>query len=291
MDSGPHLNFFAVLEDHGKREVRHVRVEQALQADLQEILLRQAEDLISADEEVQFDGRYHPTEDEVFYIDDFPLSDDLRMAIEKPTSVETLDRATSERWDALTALIGGYIAGKKREIVFQAFDRRRSLARSSSIILRKETFSRLEDPGIILDNRAAAVIRGDRLYFRSYLSARRVVDLVPYYRSATDQDLSTFAKLPQVAIEDTSSFLNADEQVRRKVALITDSKILDRVKPNELRRTAADYGLQISVKGGRIVLPRETRDLKRVLRFLEENYFTSDLTGTRYLTSSKRLVK
>jgi hypothetical protein len=82
----------------------------------------------------------------------------------------------------------------------------------------------------------------------------------------------------------------ADAPIRRKVALIADSKILESVTPTKIQKAAAAYGLALSVKSGRLVIPANKKELKTILRFLEENYFTSELTGTRFLTSSKRPV-
>lgn len=291
MATNTRFNFFASLDDQGHQEIRHVRVEQELQAELDDIFSHQRDDLISA-EEIPFDGRYQPTEDEVFFIEGFALPQDIVTSIQKPTSAAALDRDTAERWDALKSFFAGRSTSGNLEVVFQAFDRRRSLVRARSIVLRKETFSRLDDPGIILDSRAVAVFRNDRLYFRSYLNARRVLDLAQFYRTATDNDVRNFVKLPQLLFEDAETFLAmADAPVRRKVALIADSKILETVTPAKIQKAADVYGLTIAVKAGRLVVPKEKKELKMFLRFLEENYFTSELTGTRFLTSSKRPVQ
>ena len=285
------FNFFASLEDQGQQEIRHVRVEQELQKELSDLMSHQRDDLIDADE-VPFDGRYQPTEDEVFFIDGFALPADIVRSIEKPTSAPPLDRQTADRWDALKSFFAGRVAsGGRIEAVFQVFDRRRSLAHSKSIIIRNETFSRLDEPGIILDNRAVAVVRNDRLYFRSYISARRVLDLSQFYRIATDDDVKKFTQVTQLAFEDTAQFVaGSDAQIRRKIALINDSAILQNVTPAAIQKAASAYGLTIAVRSGRLVIPRDKKDVKAVLRFLEENYFTSELTGTRFLTSSKRPV-
>jgi len=101
-----------------------------------------------------------------------------------------------------------------------------------------------------------------------------------------------FTKVSQLEFEDAAQFIaSADASVRRKIALIADSKILDAVPPAKIQKAAAAYGLTLSVKSGRLSMPANKRELKAVLRFLEENYFTSELSGTRFLTSSKRPVK
>lgn len=291
MPTEPRYNFFASLEDRGRQEVRHVRVEQTLQEELHEVLMQQHDDLING-EEVPFDGRYHPTDDEVFFIDGFALPTDMITAVQKPKATAALDRGTAERWDALKSFFGGRQVASGIEVTFQAFDRRRSLAHARSIVIHQETFSRLDDPGLILDSRAVAVVRNNRLYFRSYINARRVLDLSQHYRTATNEDVEAFMRLSQLVFEDVTQFeVNADAEVRRKIALIADSRILETATPDKIQKTAAAYGLTLKLKSGRLAMPADKKGLKIVLRFLEENYFTSELSGTRFLTSSKRAVR
>src|SRR5947199_6611305 len=46
MTADARYNFFASLDDHGQQEIRHVRVEQSLQEELNGVLKTQGDDLI-----------------------------------------------------------------------------------------------------------------------------------------------------------------------------------------------------------------------------------------------------
>jgi hypothetical protein len=69
---------------------------------------------------------------------------------------------------------------------------------------------------------------------------------------------------------------------------------LQRVAPRKIAKEARGYGLTIQVRttGGseRIVIPADKKGVKTLLRFLEENYYTSALSGSRFVANSKRTV-
>jgi hypothetical protein len=184
---------------------------------------------------------------------------------------------------------------QKGEYLFQTFDRRREIStRRFSIILSRNTFRRLENPGLTLDSKLAAVIISSAvLIFESYYEARRVLNLTEYYREATDEDLRTFCSHEKLSVEEIDGVMkNADSWIRKKVALITQSQVLDNCSPQNIVKAARVYGIDIQLSGPRnrqkLVLPTNKKELKSFLRFLDEDVYTSALSKNRYLANSKR---
>lgn len=279
-------NFFALL----KTDVRRIVTEQSLQEDLSAEFARQRDELLAADSEIAFDGRYNVEDDEIFVIADFPLPDEIRRAVQNPIAAPALDRDSASEWDALKSIYGGRWNGGDPEVVFQTFDRRRSLARRWSLIIRGDAFTRLDDPGLVLDTRAVAVFRNKKLYFRSYAEARRVLDLAAYYAEATDAEVVAFTQIPQLEFEDAEQFVAAaDSTVRKRIAFIVD--VLAKAKPQNIAKAAKAYDVPITIRKGKVVVPRDKKEMKQVLRFLDEDYFTSDLTGRKFVSSSKRPIE
>jgi hypothetical protein len=134
-----------MASDLRREGLRLVVTEQQLQADLTELLNQQAGKLIR-DKAIAFDPRYRPQEDEVFLIDPFPLPADIAAAVQRPASLARLDRDAAQRSDELKSFFGGRSAEGKAEVVFQALDRRRALAKSWSIVMRGDAFTRLGNP-------------------------------------------------------------------------------------------------------------------------------------------------
>lgn len=287
MAADPRYNFFALL----KTDVRRLVTEQPLQNELSKEFVRQRDELLADSTEIAFDPRYKVEDDEIFIINGFPLPEEIGRALQNPIAAPPLDRDSVEQWDALNSIYGGNWNKGNPEIVFQTFDRRRSLARNKwSLIMRGDAFARLDDPGLVLDTRAAAVFRDKKLYFRSYAEARRIFDLAAYYREATEADVEAFTRVAGLEFESAEAFIGAaDATVRRRIAFINDSNVL-KCTPKQIASAAKKYDLDIPLRNGKVFVPRDKKEMKMVLRFLEENYYTSDLTKTKYVSSAKRPI-
>jgi hydrogenase maturation factor len=72
------------------------------------------------------------------------------------------------------------------------------------------------------------------------------------------------------------------------------SAILEKVDLEETKKVANVFGIDLktaTVDGKLVlVLPENKAELKKVLRFLDEDYFQSSLLSTPHLSNSKRLV-
>ena len=285
-------NFFAITDDP-ESSLRRIRVTRQLQSELATLFHEQTATLLNEDlEEVQFDGRLEPDDSQILVVPDFPVPEDISAVVRNPRGLEPLD--LSEGLDGrIKAIFTGH-AGADSRYSFQVFDRRRLLsARGLSIILSADTFRRLEEPGLVLDTQLVAAIAAGKLYFRSYYKAKRVFDLTEYYREATSEELQTFAGTDNVHVEDLVAFEEvADTWVRRKVSLILESGILKSQQPKRIARVARKFGLavQVSKKDGKevIVLPEGKRELKALLRFLDEDYYEAPVTQTQYVSNSKQ---
>ena len=95
-----------------------------------------------------------------------------------------------------------------------------------------------------------------------------------------------------ISVADEMKFVAmADAQVRRKVALIRDHGVLEKAAAATIAGAASKYGLPITVIKGKIQLPSDKSGLKAALKLLDEDYFTSELTGNRFVSNSKRRLK
>jgi hypothetical protein len=96
-------------------------------------------------------------------------------------------------------------------------------------------------------------------------------------------------------VEDLKNFVtSSDTWVRRKVVLVMQSGILEKIELEATKKAAAVFGIDISteVQGEKVVLvlPQTKAELKKVLRFLDEDYFQSVLSSTPHLSNSKRRI-
>jgi hypothetical protein len=131
--------------------------------------------------------------------------------------------------------------------------------------------------------------------FFSYFAERQIFDLEKYYKESTDDDLREFAKNPKIKITDLGNFIGvSDKWIRRKVAFVMQSGILEKIDLEAAKKTALLFDIDLvieSVNGvSTILLPIEKSKLKDVLKFLDEDYFQSILLSNPRISSSKRRI-
>ncbi len=87
----------------------------------------------------------------------------------------------------------------------------------------------------------------------------------------------------------------ANSWVRRKISLVQQSGILQNVPLHEMQAVTIDFNIPLSTieeNGVEVIqVPGNKSDLKKLLRFLDENYYKSPLSKTHFVTNSKRVVE
>lgn len=290
------LHLFALTKDPAQRIVRF-SLSQPVQTELTDLLRVQEAEFDEASQEIEFDGNYKPDSDEVLFIDDFDDLDDLAAAIENPLAIPEVD-PTEEFFTLIKALFSGYaVDGAKVRILLQNFDRRRIIStRGLSIFHAANVYKKIEGIGLTLDYKLTAILDGGRLRFFSFHAARQIFDLSEYYRLATDEDVSSFAVIPTLSVASASELLMiADSWVRRKISLIQQSCILQSISIGAMKPAAQEFNVPFSTVTGpdgveQLILPLQKADLKKVLRFLDEDYYKSPLSNTNFVTNSKRPI-
>ncbi|MDP3822658.1 MAG: hypothetical protein Q8R33_14395, partial [Burkholderiales bacterium] len=81
------------------------------------------------------------------------------------------------------------------------------------------------------------------------------------------------------------------EGLEAALTLILQSGVLDKHPVAHIVATAKPFKVDIqTTPEGKIVLPVGASDLRRLLRFLDEDYYESPLTQTQYVSNSKRVA-
>lgn len=290
------LNLFALTDVPGMRILR-VPVSQEVQVEITKVFIEQEEQFLSGiEEEIKFDGKYRPEEKELLVIDDFDDVDGLKMAVQNPLNTQELVLSEGVL-EGVKALFVGYKDKKEAmRVLLQGFEKKRIISpKGFSIFHAGNTFKRFEGSGLTLDSKLTAVMENDALKFASFHFVRQIFDMSAYYKEATDQDLTNFAQHHALQVVELAEFIKtSDTWVRKKVGLIQQSGILEKYPPSEISAVAKLFSIDLPVTevagAQKIVFPKDRREVKRVLRFLDEDYYQSPLTTTKYLSNSKRAV-
>lgn len=271
-------------------------VTQQLATDIEALFTAQEAAFLDADTEiVAFDGRYQPEDHELLEIEGFAEAAGIETAIRNPIDVPAF-QLSEESTATLAGLIFGYMDHNRPRALIQVFDKRRATtSRGFTIWHAEDVFRRWEGVALTFDTHLTAILHRGRLQFRSFFQVRRLFDMAAYYREATDADLEAFAEHGRICLADGFAIADiADGWIRRRIGLIADSGILDQATPRKLAGIAARFDLTLQVRrvGGqeRIELPTQRKQLKRLLKFLDEDYYESALSDAKYVTSSKRRI-
>ena len=286
------MNLFALTKIPGARILRF-----PLTADLQaqlQILFEGQLHAFEADvvETVSFDGRYSPEEGELLTIDEFQDVDGLTEAAENPLNVEAFD-PDEHSLEMVKALFVGVQREGRTAILIQYFERRRLIAtKGLAMFFSGNTFHRMSDSGLTLDTRLLAVLENGSLRFQSFHFLSRVFDLSDFYREATNDEVEAFATHEKMTVANLDGFLaSAGPLVRKKISLISQSGVLERHTTAQLVAFAQIFNVAVNVDNeNRIVLPANKAELRRLLRFLDEDYYESPLSQTRFVSNSKRVA-
>lgn len=285
---------FAYTRAPGQRIVRFA-VDQAVQRELTAYLDSQVDFFDLEREIIVFDGKYKPDGDEMLVIEEFDDIDNLAAAVLAPLNIPIADPADFS-FDQIRALFFGKTVNGETSVYLQTFDRRKLISEAGfSIFHSNNVYKRIEGTGLTLDVKIAAKLEGNSLKFFSFFLMRQMFDMSSYYQEATDADIAEFASLPKVVVQDQDALIAAsDNWVRKKLWLIKQSGILDKVVPADLKVIAAEFGIQVVYVddngSDRLQLPTDKKQLKTLLRFLDEDYYKSPLSRTNFITNSKRAV-
>lgn len=161
------------------------------------------------------------------------------------------------------------------------------------MFLSNDTFKKLEDPGLILGAGCHAVHENGALRFKSLWWAKQIFDLSNFYRVATDSDVESFASHQAVIVDDVEQLkASAGQWARTRIAFILGSGVLDKCIPEQLEAEAQRFNVPLHLEDvgneRKLRIPSDRKDLRAVLKFLEEELYIGVITGDAYEANSKR---
>lgn len=280
--------------------IQRVITERSLQNDISVELQAQSAQFLDNKEYVDFDGRYKPEANELLVINGFDDIERILDAVNTPDSIPEW-KPTEANISEIKGLFAGWVEGSKIIVVLQAFDRRQVLSTARvTLFTSGDTFERLSGVGLTLDSKPTAILMTEdingaqpSLYFSSLHNVRRLFDMDAYYHESTNEEVANFFSNEMFSGFD-SSWLddNLDNWIRKKVTFINQEDILGKCSVVEIVAAASEFSLDLevddTVSPPRLMLPKEKREIKELLRFLDEDIYQSPITGNKFRSNSKK---
>lgn len=290
-------NLFALVDDDDT-PIRRIPLTAALNAELSQLFAEQQATLLGDKQTIAFTGSYNVDEGEIFTIADYPLPPAIGQAISNPLTCPVLNLNTETQ--RIKALFSGTWSATNKTVNFQVFDAGKLLKQGFTLIGSGDTYKRLEEPGLILQDKLTTHFHNGTLSFSSYHNTKRFLDLANYYREATDTDLDAFAATDIFAFEHEASFKEqADSIIRKKIALLQKNEVLKDLSVVDIQAVASNFNIDLPEEhhihitvneDGKLVIPDDKKQLKELIRFLDEDYVTAPLTKRKCLTNSKKYL-
>lgn len=286
-------SIFVVANTSMGEEILRIDIDDDTQKEVTHAFENSVKNMTFEKTKIVFDGSYKPNDDEYLVIQDFKLADNIKDAVRNPIGVNGF--LVNDKMDIVikTIFVGKRTEKNNREcfeVAFQRFRKEQYLSTHGfNLFFDKNIFFREKRFGICVSDYVDCYISGNDLYFSSFYYARQIFDLSEYYRSATDSEVEIFTHNSKLSMENAELFKdNANTFIRRKIAMINDSKVLDNYSASEIRKKADKIGIDIRVKDKKIVIPKEKEKVKIILGFLDEEAYKGPFSEKTYLANSKR---
>ena len=269
---------------------RRVSLEGPVQDQLEEVFAQQVQSFFDGvDEEVPFDGRWKPDVNELLTLE---VTDEARIFSEtlnrNPIAVEAVDLANFANAGIKALFTGEAVDGGGR-ILVQHFTAGQVLSRKVALFLQGNSFRRLTAPAFTLAAALTFVIEGRLIKFRSFSNLRSILDVQEIYQEATRPEMQQLAGHHRLEVADVERFFElADQPTRKLINAVLRSGVLDDFTAEQIRNAAAGTQLEVALQGDRMILPDNRRDLKELLRFLDESRYSGPLSGQPFITNSRR---
>ncbi len=243
-------------------------------------------------EPVKFDGIYKLESDEVFYIQDFDMQENIKEAIKFEAGVE---KAKISNLNLKAIMLGKY--DKKKDeynIVFQNFRKSQYITSLGkfNLIYDKDTFVLDKRDGISILDSIDCLYVNNKLLFKSFFYTKGIFDLTKYYREATDCEVKTFIsdeKIDFGSEENEKNFLTtANATIRKLIASLNDSGVLRKYNIEQIRNKAKKFKIDMQVKNNKILIPNDTVKIKEMLRFLNDDIYRGVLSDVEFVSNSKQ---
>ena len=284
--------FYAFCRTDGENSIYRIPITAGVQRELEQLFESQEQSfLANRDEEVAFNGDWKPESNQLLVIENGELARPFFLTFERnPTAYEQLD--IGQFGNAGIKGIFTRSSAEDNRILLQRFQTSQYLQRGRfTLTFNNERFGKFLDQGFALDTRLTAIVENNSFKFVNFSNLRTIIPIQGHFRAATEEEVNSFKQCDLFYVQDEHCFDSAmDEESRKIIRRITRSDVLNDYNANEIRDRADGVGLEIESRDERLVLPSDKREIKTILRFLDESVYKGVFTDRTFETNSKRRI-
>ncbi len=279
----------AVCGDRQEPQLKRVLIDDTLLDDITGLFRVQEEAFRDGCHEIPFSGTWKADSDEIMVL---PLPPSARMLGQiLPTVSESSLGSVEARNIAEEAIRGLAVVPSARKILIQKYYDSQTVRPGRFLIPGPDglAFRRTDSSALTFDRNLACIVEDGLLKFKSLAALSRVIDTADMFRDATNEEIEAFAQHPLIDTIDPEGFALSLNQVSRKLvhAIQSEAMLADQTIQS-LRQSASQTNFPLDVVNGRIQMPSASTEIKSLLQFLNDDYFTGAISGRSYVSNSKR---
>lgn len=286
-------SLFIMLSDC--QDILRVELDRDTQSVIVNLFTQAMSNYLSEKRMIAYDGCYKPERDELLKIDNFVIPENIVYAVDHPNEMDTFNPNIDDNSKIKAFFIGNNI-DNQHTIVFQKFQKSQNISRAGiNIFYEQNTFRREKRYGLSISKSVDAVYKSNEGFiFSSDFIAKQIFSLSDYYRMATENEVLLFKDSEYLCFEDKNLFesYENDQFIRRKIALIHDSKILKTYSAKQIQTKATKLlGTNIvKTTKGKLIIPKTKKEVKILLKFLDEEMYRGIFSNALLETNSKTKV-
>ncbi len=274
----------------GPPVIKRLALAQSVQNDVAQLFAKQEHDFrAGVISEVVFDGGWVPEDDEFLTLDANPHAQPILTALGSNATSLPLVSHSGFQSENIKAIFVARGTGTAQKILIQRFTSQQILSRGFSLMLDNNVFNRLSELSFSLDSQLTCIIESGTLKFKSFFKLNRVFDLDSLLKASTDDEVKGFLAHKNIHTANPAAFLDhADQAMRKAIHACLKDKILEKYTPKDIGKAAKNEGLKVAFKKGKIVMPDNKKEAKKLIFFLNDSFYKAALSGRSFITNSKR---
>lgn len=283
-------NLIALCGKPGKITLKLVPMDHKLQTSVSQLFLDQESDFRRSCHEKSFNQNWIIDNDEIATVlepTNLTIFDSIRR-----DDVSTMEPILNASKDQIKALAMFFTDESESRILIQGFTKRQLLQRKFALFLDRGSYTGITSNGLILNNKLVCIIEAGVIKFKNLKSLGGFLDTSHYLKEASDSDLTLFVKNALFEEPDESNFCDiADSIIRQKIRNILDRDVLSHVCVSTIQERAKLASVSVEVNHQRIVLPKDRKRLKELVKFLNDERYVGPVSEKSMITNSCRPVE
>lgn len=288
-------------DDDPKRDIKLLRLTGRAERRLEGVFQEETQEFLDRRQHVFVDNPlFRPNKSsDVFVIESFPFPTAFSQAIEQWQTWDDLEPSEIHS-ENVKAIMGVYLQEDSvRYAAFKKLDKSKVLDQESVWLnWSRNTLDVPDGPAIALPAGLSAVFSGETLYFENYHTTNGLLNLTPYFRESTTEEIDTlFETGPIKWVGKHSVHETVSQRCKRLMYLFNKAGGFEneRMTPTNIKDRAAviNLNLELGIDGdGREVLsaPSSSSDVTKLFKLLTHHYYPGIWDDVWRETDSMQIV-